>query len=143
MDNNGLVIAPLMVKSVNTQDISLFPASFNALTDLANIIGLDLRGSYFNLDPGFDSDANKVLIRFNEMIPNIKVNPRGTKNEEKLIERTKNFDETIYKERFKIERTFAWQDTYRKLVIRYEKLEVTHIGFKYLAYSLINLRAFF
>jgi transposase len=51
-----------------------------------------------------------------------------------------NFNEEIYKERFKIERTFAWQDTYRKLVIRYEKLECTHLGFKHLAYTMINLR---
>jgi hypothetical protein len=28
------------------------------------------------------------------------------------------------------------------LVIRYEKLECTHNGFKYLAYSVMNLRGF-
>ena len=54
-----------------------------------------------------------------------------------------NFNEPIYKKRFVIERVFAWQDTYRKLVTRYEKLEATHAGFKYLAYAVMNLRTFF
>lgn len=51
-------------------------------------------------------------------------------------------DQEIYKQRYKIERCFAWEDVYRKLVIRYERLQCTHLGFKYLAYSMINLRWF-
>lgn len=54
-----------------------------------------------------------------------------------------DFNEQIYKLRFTIELTFAWQDTYRKLVISYERLEATRIGFKYLGYLLMNLRVFF
>jgi len=113
------------------------------LTDFADLIGLELEGSYLNLDAGFDSDYNKDIIRLARMRPNIKVNPRGTKDQDKLQKRYDDFDDEIYKQRFTIERTFAWQDTYRKLVIRYEKLESTHNGFKYLAYSMINLRPFF
>lgn len=77
------------------------------------------------------------------MIPAIKPNKRGEKNQEKINKMYEDFNENIYNERYKIERCFAWQDTYRKLVIRYEKLESTHNGFKYLAYSMINLRVFF
>jgi len=102
-----------------------------------------LKNSYFNLDSGFDSEYNKFIIRKHHMIPNIKVNSRNTKDREKLYKRYDDFNEEIYKQRFTVERTFAWQDTYRKLVIRYEKLECTHSGFKYLAYSVMNLRSFF
>ena len=137
------MIAPLVVRPVNETDISLFAESFDALTDLADLIGLDLKGSYLNLDSGFDSDANKVMIRYQEMIPNIRVNPRGTKDESKLAERWKGFNAEIYKERFTIERTFAWQDTYRRVATCYDRLESTRLGSKYLAYSLINLRVFF
>jgi transposase len=136
------VIAPLVVRPVNETDIALFPESFCQLTDMADLIGLDLEGTYLNLDAGFDSDANKALIRYNEMTPNIKVNPRGTKDENKLAERRKDFNEEIYKERFTIERTFAWQDVYRRVATSYDRLESTRLGFKYLAYSLINLRCF-
>lgn len=113
------------------------------LIDIADLLDLDLENSYFTLDTGFDSDYNRWLIRSIKMIPVIKPNRRGTRNQEKLEMLYANFDENIYKERFKIERIFAWQDTYRKLVTRYEKLECTHNGFKYLAYSVMNLRVFF
>lgn len=132
-----------MVRPVNEHDSVLFPDSIDRLADFASLISLDLKGSYLTLDSGFDSDYNKWLIRYHDMIPMIKPNRRGTKDEAKLEMMYADFNEQIYQQRFTIERTFAWQDTYRKLVIRYEKLEATHLGFKYLAYSLMNLRAFF
>lgn len=137
------MIAPLVVRPVNEHDNILFPDSIDRLTDFASLIGLDLAGSYFTLDSGFDSNLNKWLIRSHEMIPVIKPNQRGTKDETKLEAMYTDFNEPIYEKRFVIERTFAWQDTYRCLVIRFERLPETHIGFKYLAYSMMNLRAFF
>lgn len=137
------MIAPLVVRPVNENDISLLPEGVDGLADFASLIGFDLSGSYLTLDSGFDSAYNKWLIRFHDMIPVVKPNRRGTKDETKIEAMYEDFNEQIYKQRFTIERTFAWQDTYRKLVIRYEKLEATHTGFKYLAYAMMNLRAFF
>lgn len=137
------MIAPLVVRPVNEHDTVLLPEGVDGLADFASLIGFDLEGSYLTLDSGFDSEYNKWLIHSRGMIPVIKPNRRGTKNEQKLEKMFSDFNEPVYKKRFTIERTFAWQDTYRKLVIRYEKLEATHTGFKYLAYSLINLRVVF
>lgn len=132
-----------MVRPVNNHDSILLPDSIDGLTDFASLVGLDLIGSYLTLDSGFDSDFNERLIKLHQMIPVIKPNRRGTKDEKKIQAMYENFNEKIYKERFKIERVFAWQDTYRRLVIRYEKLEATHMGFKYLAYAVMNMRALF
>lgn len=132
-----------MVRPVNNHDSTLFPDSLDGLADFASLISLDLTDSYLTLDSGFDSEYNKQLIQFHGLTPVIKPNRRGTKDEKKINRMYENFNEKIYKERFKIERTFAWQDTYRKLVIRYEKLEATHTGFKYLAYAVMNLRVLF
>lgn len=132
-----------MVRPVNEHDSILFPESIDGLTDFASLISLDLQGSYLTLDSGFDSEHNKWLIRSHEMIPVIKPNRRGTKDETKLETMYADFNEQIYKQRFTIERTFAWQDTYRRLVTRYERLEETHTGFKYLAYAVMNLRGLF
>lgn len=132
-----------MVRPVNNHDSILLPDCIDALTDFASLISLDLTGAYLTLDSGFDSEHNKWLVRSHGMIPVIKPNRRGTKDEAKIEKMYDDFNEPIYQERFKIERTFAWQDTYRKLVIRYEKLEATHTGFKYLAYAIMNLRVFF
>lgn len=50
------------------------------------------------------------------------------------------FDRITYKLRFRIERCFAGQDTYRRLVACYERLIATHRGFRCLAYAVMNLR---
>jgi hypothetical protein len=103
-------------------------------------LGFSLYESAITFDPAFDSEDDKVIIRWHNLIPVIKPNRRGIKDDERLEELYNDFDETTYKLRYKIERIFAWQDTYRKLVTRYETLNATHNGFKLLAYSLINLR---
>ena len=142
MDNRGFVIAPLVVRPVNEHDSTLFPDSLNSLADFASLISLDLTDSHLTLDSGFDSDYNKRLIREVGPIPVIKPNRRGTKDEKKINKMYEDFDENIYKERFTVERTFAWQDVYRRVATCYDRLESTRLGFKYLAYSMINLRCF-
>lgn len=112
--------------------------------EAADLLDLDIQGAHITLDPGFDSMRNKWLIDFHGLVPVIKPNRRNTPRD--LLNAKLDRFETvkhIYKERHKIERIFAWQDTYRKLVIRYEKLQCTFLGFRYLAYSMINLRGFF
>ena len=43
-----------------------------------------------------------------------------------------------------VERTFGWKpDTYRKLALSYDKLKETRLGFRHLAYSMINFRITF
>lgn len=135
----------MAVRAVNVHDSVLFPDSFDHLLETADLLSIDIRGSYMTLDSGFDSETNRELIRSYELIPVIKPNHRGTKNPEKREERDEAFREVenIYKERFAVERSFAWQDTYRKLVIRYEKLQCTFLGFRHLAYSMINFREIF
>lgn len=131
-----------MVRPVKDHDSILLPDSIDGLADFASLISMDLIDAYFTLDSGFDSDYNKWLIKSRQMIPVIKPNRRGTKDENKIQAMYDNFNDEIYKERFRIERVFAWQDTYRKLVTRYERLESIHNGFKYLAYAMVNLRVF-
>lgn len=137
------MVAPLTVRAVNEHDTELFPHSFDELMDTASLLDLDLKGSHITLDSGFDSIYNKWLISFHQLVPVIKPNRRNTR-QDLLNAKLDQFETVkhIYKERYKIERTFAWQDVYRKLVIRYEKLQCTFLGFRYLAYSMINLRGF-
>jgi hypothetical protein len=144
-DNKGNILAPLVVASVNMHDSVLFDYSLTNLLELADDLKLNIYKSIITLDSGFDSLFNKSIILSAELLPVIKPNIRGLKNKEKIYLRLDEFEllEDIYKERYKIERCFAWEDTYRKLVIRYEKLQCTFMGFRYLAYSMINFRWFF
>lgn len=132
------------MKPVNKHDNSLFPESLEKLIDTASLLRLDINNSYLTLDSGFDTKDNKFNILRNNLIPVINPNPRNCK-QKKRYELLDEFEllQDIYKERYKIERCFAWQDKYRKLVIRYERLQCIHLGFKYLAYSMINYRLIF
>lgn len=53
---------------------------------------------------------------------------RGLKNREKIYQMLDEFEslKENYNERHTVERCFAGEDTYRKLVTRYEKLQDTY-----------------
>jgi hypothetical protein len=126
-------------------DSQLFYESFSNLIEFADLLELNIRNSYFTLDSGFYNAPTRNEILHRELIPVIKPNLRGLKDREKINKILDEFETVtdIYKERYRIERCFAWEDTYRKLVTRYEKLQSTFMGFRYLAYSMINFRSLF
>lgn len=135
----------MVVRPVNEHDTGLFPDSLELVLNIADEYAFDLTNTAITLDPGFDSQSNQTRIEWNNIVPIIKPNLRGSKNEDYINERLNRFESVkhLYKERYKVERIFAWKHTYRKLVIRYEKLQSTFLGFRYLAYSMINFRSLF
>ena len=48
----------------------------------------------------------------------------------------------IYALRTRVDRTFAWEDKFKRLLLRFEHMQQRHVGMKLLAYTLINLREF-
>ena len=75
------------------------------------------------------------------MVPNINPNPRNRRSAK--LGRKPFFDPAIFKERFNtIERVFGWEDKFRHLLLRFERLSALHYAFKSLAYAMINLRHF-
>ena len=127
---------------MNTHDSVLLPDAISQLQDTMKTLGLSLRDVPITFDPGFDSRENEKRIREAGMIPVIKPNFRNTKDKKIIAQRTRAFKklEAIYKLRHTVERGFAWEDKYRKLVTRYEILEATFNGFRYLAASMVNYR---
>jgi transposase len=140
IDNNGYVLAPLPVAPVNTADTVLLPEGLKALKRIAKLTGLDLTGAYLNLDGGFDSKTNRKAIFNAGMIPNIKENPRNRKTTKRG--RKRFFNRAIHALRDRVERTFAWEDKFKRLLLRFESIQQRHYGMKLMAYTLINLRRF-
>jgi hypothetical protein len=134
------VLAPLPIAPVNETDMVLLPKGLKALKQAAKQVGLDLRGAYLNLDGGFDSTRNRTCIFNAGMIPNIKENPRNRKRTKRGRKRL--FNEAIHALRMRVERTFAWEDTCKQLLLRFERIQQRHYGMKLMAYTLINLREF-
>jgi transposase len=140
VDNHGYVLSPLTMAPVNEVDLVLLPAGLNALKHVVRTAGLAVSGAVLNLDAGFDSKANRKCIFNAGLKPNIKENPR---NRQKLTRgRKRFFDAALYKLRFIVERTFAWEDKFKRLLLRFETKQSHHLGFKLIAFTLINLRVF-
>jgi hypothetical protein len=139
-DNHGYVLSPLPVAPVNETDMILLPEGLKALKRVAKTVGLTLTGAYLNLDAGFDSTHNRKCIFNAGMIPNIKENPRNRKRTKRGRKRL--FNETIHALRTRVDRTFAWEDTFKRLLLRFEHIQQRHFGMKLLAYTLINVREF-
>jgi transposase len=68
-------------------------------------------------------------------------NSRGRKGQKRG--RKALFIPAIFKERFRtIERVFAWEDKFRRLRLRFERISQLHYALKTLAYTMINLRRY-
>ena len=140
-DRNCNVIAPFVAAPGNRNESPLLLEALPQLTCIARAVGLDLRGSIVSLDGVYDGKANRKAIFNRGMIPNINENPRGRKTTKRGPKRM--FSDAIFKERFRtIERVFAWEDKFRRVLVRYEVIADVHYAFKTLAYTMINLRHF-
>lgn len=135
-DNHGYVLAPLPVAPVNETDMALLPKGLQALKKLAKQVGLDLRGAYLNLDGGFDSAHNRKCMFNAGMIPNINENPRHRKTTKRG--RKRFFNAAIHALRMRVERTFAWEDKFKRLLLRFEHIQQRHYGMKLMA-GFVNL----
>jgi transposase len=140
IDNHGHVLSPLTVAPVNEGDMVLLPQGLKDLKRVAREVGLELSGAVLNLDAGFDSKANRKAVFNAGLKPNIKENPRNRQKPKRG--RKRFFDTGLYHRRFTVERTFAWEDKFKRLLLRFETKPRHHLGFKLLAFTLINLRAF-
>jgi transposase len=140
IDNHGFVLSPLPVAPVNEAGMVLLPDALRVLKRVAKLLEWDLKGSYLNLDGGFDSKHNRQVIFNAGMIPNIKENPRHRKTTKRGRKRL--FNPAIHRLRDRVERTFAWEDKFKRLLMRFERLQRRHYAMKLMAYTMINVRHF-
>lgn len=141
VDQNGSILAPCPIAAVNVNDCVLLPKSLDELMRITRLLGESLEGAYMNLDGAFDSKNNRKLLQNRGLVPNIPENKRNRKAPKPGPKRW--FDPVIHKCRLAVERTFAWEDKFRRLLLRFERIQSRHYGLKLLAYALINLRVFF
>jgi hypothetical protein len=118
----------------------LLPDGLKALKKVAKQVGLALRDAYVNLDAGFDSTYNRKCMFNAGMIPNITENPRNRKRTKRGRKRL--FNAAIHALRTRVDRTFAWEDKFKRRLLRFEHMQQRHVGMKLMAYTLINLREF-
>ena len=140
-DRNCNVIAPFITAAGNRNELPLLLKALPQMTGMAKMIGIDLRNTIVSLDGVYDCRANRKAIFNRGMVPNINDNRRGRKTPKRG--RKPFFDPDICEERFRtIERVFAWEDKFKRLLLRFERISELHYALKTLAYTMINLRHF-
>ncbi len=137
-DRNGYILATTEIIAGNQFDAyelkSHLQEAFNAIKRL----GVSIEGTYVNADSGFDTrDARKVCFN-HHLIPNIGENKRNPKIAK--LGRKRLFNPAFYKDRFASERTFAWIDNFRALLVRFDLKKIYFMGSHFLAFALINMR---
>jgi hypothetical protein len=136
------VIAPFVVAPGNRNEAPLLREALLEVMRIVREVGMDLCGTIVSLDGIYDCRANRKAIFNRGMVPNINPNPRGRKQPKQG--RKPIFQPAIFKERFwTIERVFAWEDKFRRLLLRFERISGVHYAFKTLAYTMIHLRHYY
>ena len=137
-DRNGAIIATTGIIAGNHNDsYELIEKLKHAFKDM-NRCGLDIKGAFFNADSRFDTRESRKLLWNRGVIPTIPENKRNRKTVKRG--RKRHFKPDVYKHRFVRERTFAWIDKFKTLLIRFERKAAHCLGFHHLAFALINLR---
>jgi len=133
VDRNANIISPFITAPGNRHESPLFAGAFNHLSRIMNQLNISIKGCIMSLDSAYDSKANRKMIFNRGMIPNIKENPRSRKQSKRGKKRI--YNEAIYQERFRtVERAFAWEDKFRRLLLRFEFKSINHLGMKLIAY---------
>jgi transposase len=137
-DAHGFIIATTGLVAGNHNDAWHLKPHLQDAFKFMKQRGLLIDGAFFNADPAFDTkDARKTCFNHG-LVPNIKENKRNRKSVKPGPVRF--FNKEVYKRRFTSERTFAWVDKFRALLVRFDRSDVCFMGAHFIVFSLINLR---
>lgn len=140
-DRNCNIVAPFVTASANCNETKMLKPGLERLVLCAKAVGFSLKNVFMSLDGIYNSRKNRKAIFNLGMTPNIPENKRNRKKTKRG--RKQNYNPEIFRERFRtIERDFAWEDKFKRLVMRFEFHSIHHYAMKVIAYSMINLRHF-
>ena len=135
-DRQGIPLAVSKPMAGNHHDLFKITDNLEFMNELLMQADIDTAGLFLNADAGFDSKSFRQLCETFEIIANIDINKRNSKS----FDHEYLLDEQLYQERFSVERTNAWLDGFKALIMRYEVLAVTWLSLHFLAFSIILLR---
>ncbi len=84
------------------------------MMDVLGLANIRTDGLFLNADAGFDCMVLRNVLENHGMVANICLNRRNGIPNNAIV------DELLYAERYSIERTNAWMDSYRTILNRFE-----------------------
>lgn len=135
-DRQGIPLAMSEPIGGNHNDLYNIGIFFSEMLEELQRATISINGLFLNADAGFDSEDFRELCFLNDIVANIDFNKRNSKNTDKQP----LMDDELYKERFSVERTNAWIDAFKALLVRFETKSRTWMSLHHLAFALILLR---
>lgn len=141
-DNQGIMLGMTTPQKGEHHDLFQIQTLFDEICMMLKKANISLNGLFLNADPGFDSEEFRQACEKENIIPNIKLNPRNesSKETQSYEKGTHIFDEELYKDRCVIEHANSWIDGLKALLIRFEFSVKNWMALHFMAFSVIFLR---
>lgn len=134
VDNQGIPLACSDAISGNHNDSYELKENVQQMFESIEASHITVDGLFLNADSGFDSKELRDYCDSKGVVDNIAINPRNGSNQDYLI------DDLLYKCRFVIERTNAWMDSFKAILVRFETNKIHWKALNVLAFVVILLR---
>jgi len=136
-DKDGQPLSMATPQAGNHNDLYEIQQLFEQMCTLLEEAGISLRGVFMNADAGFDATDLRQVCAEKEIEVNIAQNKR---NEKEPKEEYVYFDEELYHQRYVIERTNAWLDGFKTLLVRYEVKVGTWMAAHFMAFVILFIK---
>ena len=123
----------LHIESASPSEVKLLEATLDSL----DIPGKKIQPERLIADKGYDSNKARQLIESRGMLPIIPARVNNTKATHQDGRHLKR-----YRNRWIIERTNAWLQNFRRLVVRYERSHIIFTGLIHMAFAMMILKRF-
>jgi len=137
-DNTGQMLAISTPKAGSHHDLFEIDQSIQEILDQLRAAAVNPRGLFLNADGGFDAQELRKICSKEEIEPNIKLNPRNTKdvvNTDYLY-----FDDELYKRRTVVEHANAWIDSFKCLLMRFETTITSWVALHFIAFASLFIK---
>jgi len=135
-ERQGLPLALSSPVAGNHHDLYNIETALNDMFETVTKASILLDGLFANADSGFDSkDFREGCIK-KGIFPNVAFNHRNGNNNDEIY----LLDGLLYEERYSIERTNAWMDSYRSVLNRFDTTTTSWESFNYVAFIVILLK---
>ena len=146
-DSQGVMLAMSTPQEGQHHDLFEIQPLFEEICTLLKEAGINLQDLFLNADPGFDSAGFRQACASEDIIANVKPNPRigPGKWEEAYQSGDHVFDEELYRDGSVIEPlrrtdTNAWIDGFKALLVRFKFSVRNWMSLHFMAFSVIFLR---
>jgi transposase len=134
-DRQGLPLAMSIPMSGNHHDCYQIEKSMDTILSVIERAGIRIDGLFINADSGFDCKRLRDYLYCKDIHANIDFNSRNGEIDDDAF-----LDEELYKQRYSIERTNAWIDSFRSLLNRFDTTIASWLNLNYISFMVIFLK---